>query len=190
MKSSKDKLIEAAKDLFAQKGYAAVRTKEIAEIAGVNETTLFRNFKCKKDLYDTVIVSNIKAVDADNFFHRGLTGDVETDLLTIANQIFMLYQTNSKIIKMAMKGIIQDKDSGDNFSAECRGNHIKKHLIEYFKDLKSKNKIDDDPELIAELFMNCMNGYLMSTFILEERRASLTDLKKLTVKIISCINFA
>jgi len=190
MCTAKEKIIEAAKELFSQKGYAAVRTKEIANHAKVNETTLFRNFKSKKYLYEEVIIGNIKSVDTKRIFHKGLTGNVEKDLLSISNQLFMIYKANYPIIKMVMKGIIKDGDSFKDYSSECRCAHIKSHLVNYFKDLKSKNVINDDPELLAELYMSCMNGYLTSTFVLKDKEASLDTLIALTHKIIKTINFS
>ncbi len=44
------KIIDAAMTLVRDKGYVATTTKEIAKAAGVNECTLFRKFKNKKDI--------------------------------------------------------------------------------------------------------------------------------------------
>lgn len=44
------KIIDAAMMLIRDKGYVATTTKEIARTAGVNECTLFRKFKSKKDI--------------------------------------------------------------------------------------------------------------------------------------------
>ena len=187
--STQEKIINAAKDLFAQKGYAAVRTKEIAVLAGVNETTLFRNFKSKHDLYESVLVSNIKSIDTNEVFHKELSGDIETDLLNVTHQLYILYKSNYQIIKMIMKGVIQDSESEHDLSESCRGKHIKKHLVKYFKNLNNENIIDDDPKLLSELYMSCMNGYLMSTFVLENKAADYEVLQSITKKIIKSINF-
>jgi len=42
-----DRILDAAKTLFAERGYAATTTRAIAEAAGVNEVTLFRRFENK-----------------------------------------------------------------------------------------------------------------------------------------------
>lgn len=42
-----DRVIAAANDLFAERGYANTTTRAIAEKAGVNEVTLFRRFGSK-----------------------------------------------------------------------------------------------------------------------------------------------
>lgn len=44
------RILEAAVDIFAEKGFAAASTNEIAQKAGVAEGTIFRHYKTKKDL--------------------------------------------------------------------------------------------------------------------------------------------
>lgn len=48
-------ILTAATELFAEKGYAATSTSEIAKKAGVAEGTIFRHYKSKKDLLLTVV---------------------------------------------------------------------------------------------------------------------------------------
>ena len=50
MDETSQKIIDAAMALVRDKGYVATTTKEIAKEAGVNECTLFRKFKSKKDI--------------------------------------------------------------------------------------------------------------------------------------------
>lgn len=50
MDDTSQKIVDAAMALVRDKGYAATTTKEIAAAAGVNECTLFRKFKGKKDI--------------------------------------------------------------------------------------------------------------------------------------------
>ena len=54
-KSTKARLIEAALDLFAEKGVTETTTKAVAERAQVNEVTLFRNFGNKYRLLLAVL---------------------------------------------------------------------------------------------------------------------------------------
>lgn len=50
MDETGQKIIDAAMSLVRDKGYVATTTKDIAKAAGVNECTLFRKFKSKKDI--------------------------------------------------------------------------------------------------------------------------------------------
>ncbi|MBO4981746.1 MAG: TetR/AcrR family transcriptional regulator [Lachnospiraceae bacterium] len=50
MDETSQKIIDATMSLVRDKGYVATTTKDIAKTAGVNECTLFRKFKSKKDI--------------------------------------------------------------------------------------------------------------------------------------------
>lgn len=50
----REAIIEAAIPLFAEKGYRAVTTKEIAEAAAVSEALLYRHFDGKKAIYEAI----------------------------------------------------------------------------------------------------------------------------------------
>ncbi len=50
MDETSQKIVDAAMSLIRDKGYVATTTKDIAREAGVNECTLFRKFKDKKDI--------------------------------------------------------------------------------------------------------------------------------------------
>jgi len=47
------RIVEAAVQLFAQKGFKGTSTKDIARLAKVNEVTLFRYFPNKAKLFST-----------------------------------------------------------------------------------------------------------------------------------------
>ena len=52
-------LVEAALDLFVEKGYAATRVEEVAARAGVSKGTLFLYFPSKEDLFKAVVRESI-----------------------------------------------------------------------------------------------------------------------------------
>ena len=52
-------LLDAALDLFVEKGFAATRAEEIAARAGVSKGTLFLYFPTKQDVFKAVIRENI-----------------------------------------------------------------------------------------------------------------------------------
>ena len=49
------KIIVSAIQSFAEKGYSATSTSEIAKKAGVAEGTIFRHYKTKKDLLLAIV---------------------------------------------------------------------------------------------------------------------------------------
>ena len=52
-------LLDAALDLFVEKGFAATRAEEVAARAGVSKGTLFLYFQTKEDLFKAVVRQNI-----------------------------------------------------------------------------------------------------------------------------------
>ena len=53
--SARERILEAALDLFSQKGFHATTTRKIAQEADVNEVTLFRHFSSKMDLFQEIL---------------------------------------------------------------------------------------------------------------------------------------
>lgn len=52
-------LLDAALDLFLEKGFAATRVEEVAQRAGVSKGTLFLYFASKEELFKAVVRENI-----------------------------------------------------------------------------------------------------------------------------------
>jgi AcrR family transcriptional regulator len=48
-------LIEAAKDAFAERGFAATSMEDVATAAGVSRLIVYRHFDSKEELYDAVV---------------------------------------------------------------------------------------------------------------------------------------
>jgi AcrR family transcriptional regulator len=53
--ATRDKILEAALKLISKKGYLGATTKEIANMAGIAEITLFRHFPSKERLFEEVL---------------------------------------------------------------------------------------------------------------------------------------
>ena len=60
--SREQDILDAAIKVFAQKGFSAATTSEIAKQAGVAEGTIFRYFKTKKDILNHVMIQLIEVM--------------------------------------------------------------------------------------------------------------------------------
>jgi TetR/AcrR family transcriptional regulator len=75
-------LLEAALDLFVEKGFAATRSEEVAIRAGVSKGTLFLYFPSKEELFKAVVMENVARpvaegiTEAENF--AGNSGELLT----------------------------------------------------------------------------------------------------------------
>lgn len=59
---TRDKVIEAAKQIFIKKGFGGARMQEIADIAGINKGLLHYYFKSKENLFRAVIIQTVKVI--------------------------------------------------------------------------------------------------------------------------------
>lgn len=55
--STRGALLEAARSLFAERGYAGVGTEEIVRAAGVTRGALYHHFSGKRDLFEAIYVA-------------------------------------------------------------------------------------------------------------------------------------
>ncbi|WP_198972925.1 TetR/AcrR family transcriptional regulator, partial [Xylophilus sp. ASV27] len=79
-------LLEAALDVFVEKGYAAARVDEVAARAGVSKGTLFLYFPSKEELFKEVIRKNISGLYANWSAEIDCFTDTTAEMLAYALQ--------------------------------------------------------------------------------------------------------
>lgn len=79
--STEEKIKEAARKLFTKKGFAATRTRDIAEEAGINLALLNYYFRSKQKLFDIIMLENFRQ------FIQGITVKVYDEKATIDEKI-------------------------------------------------------------------------------------------------------
>lgn len=80
MTEKQKKILEAAVEIFSEKGYSATSTNEIAKKAGVAEGTIFRHYKTKKDLLLSIVAPMMAKFIAPFIikdFYKVLTSDYQ-----------------------------------------------------------------------------------------------------------------
>jgi AcrR family transcriptional regulator len=79
--STEERIKEAARKLFTKKGFAATRTRDIAEEAGINLALLNYYFRSKQKLFDLIMMENFQ------HFLQGITLNFMDDKLTMEDRI-------------------------------------------------------------------------------------------------------
>jgi len=150
-----EKLMNAAIDLMAEKGYNGVTTQEIAEKAGYSEKTLFRHFQSKQNLLESAFNRYHYADEMKQLFETRLQWDLHSDLLLITRSYHQIMYRNRKLI------MISSKDGGNLPGFRERTHRhpqqLKALLTDYFKQMIRKGKmIDTNPETkaLAFIYMN------------------------------------
>jgi AcrR family transcriptional regulator len=102
---TKKRIIDTAMELFSKNGYSCTTTRSIAEIAGVNELTIFRNFETKEGLLSAVIDQNLDLDDIKDQLPMKLKGTPEEDLFSLVSMIRMNLRKRSAIYRLAFREI-------------------------------------------------------------------------------------
>ena len=112
--TTKQKILNEALTLFAEKGYSAVYVGEIADAVGIKTPSLYKHYKSKQDIFNSCVevfaerMENIRnniqlpGSKAASFSYETIT---EEQLIEVANALFMFYlQDNvaAKFRKMLM----------------------------------------------------------------------------------------
>lgn len=155
---TQNKIIQATMNLIMNKGYGATTTKDIAKQAGINECTIFRKFKGKKDIVLSAMTLpkwNPKLKETD-FSYKG---NLEEDLISFSE--VYLSKVTPHMVKVSIglrspelyeetaEGIMEIPDT------------FKRVMIGYFKDMKSRGIIEStDYEGMALQFLAMNFGYV------------------------------
>ncbi len=151
---TRSNIISAALELFANNGYTNTTTKLIADVAGVNEVTIFRHFGTKEALFQEVTRNYVEKLE----FSGKLTKYKQlppADAIRLIGTEFIDYCYDTKgIYKIQMK--IQDDLQGiDKMRlSKC---YIES-LTSYLTWLQGEGKIHTNPEIIATNFILSILG--------------------------------
>lgn len=80
-KDTENRIKEAARKIFQQKGFAATKTRDIAEEAGINLALLNYYFRSKKKLFDIIMVETMQS------FFAGLFGIINHEKTSLREKI-------------------------------------------------------------------------------------------------------
>ncbi len=84
------RILEAAAQLFARYGFKAATTRDIAQLAGLNEVTLFRYFVHKPDLFWAAVEARLRRVNLGRDLQVSLQADQEPSVVVPKIVTFLL----------------------------------------------------------------------------------------------------
>jgi len=154
-KETSEKIMTAAIDLIASRGYNGVTTEEIATKAGFTEKTLFRHFKNKQNLLESAFHHYHYAEEMRNLFNNEIRWELYADLMIISRIYHQIMYQNQKLI------LISSRESnnlpGFKESTHKHPQQFKDFLTEYFKEMYNKGKVinaDYEKQALSFLYMN------------------------------------
>ncbi|MBD1383333.1 TetR/AcrR family transcriptional regulator [Metabacillus arenae] len=166
------KILAAAIESFAEKGYSATSTSEIAKKAGVAEGTIFRHYKTKKDLLISIVspmmaklIAPFVIKDFDKVLNQNYESFEEFIKAMIENRTKFL-QNNMQLFRILIQEIPFQPELKEQFKE-----HIAKKVFNRFKEVveyyQAKGEIIDLPShSIIRVTASTIFGYIISRYLL------------------------
>lgn len=159
--STADRIIEAAIQLVSDKGYAAATTKSIAELAGVNEVTVFRHFGNKRGILRAIVEKFSYGPILQKTLEVDVTWNLETDLLHFAMEYSKFMLSIKEFVLIGFKEAGSFPEIDEEIANVPR--FIKKQLMRYFAEMQQRGKmIECDVEAVALSFIAVNFGHFVS----------------------------
>lgn len=165
-------ILEAAIEIFSDKGFSAASTSEIAQKAGVAEGTIFRYYKTKKDLLLSIIGPTMSRMIAP-FVMRNFNGVLDMPFESyeaflrafIVNRLEFA-RSNFKIIRILIQEIPFQPALREQFVENILGQVLERvtAITEHFK---AKGEIIEAPTpAIIRFAVSSVIGYLLTRLLL------------------------
>ncbi len=165
-------ILEAAVEIFSDKGFSAASTSEIAQKAGVAEGTIFRYYKTKKDLLLSIVGPTMSRMIAP-FVMRNFNGvlDMPFESYEAFLRAFILNRlefarNNFKIIRILIQEIPFQPTLRKHFSENILSQVLERvtAITEHFK---AKGEIIEAPTpAIIRFTVSSVIGYLVTRLLL------------------------
>lgn len=152
------KIMDATMTLIIDKGYSGATTKDIAKLAGVNESTIFRRFDGKKEIVIAAMELpkwNPKLSESDFTYQ----GNLEEDLISFS-EVYM-NKVTPQMVKVSI-GLRSAELQGAALPGIMKVPMVfKKVLLKYFAEMiENGNMCDCDMESVALQFIAMNFGFV------------------------------
>jgi AcrR family transcriptional regulator len=119
--TQKERVVAAAAQLFASKGYHGTSTREIARLADVNENTIFRHFERKEDLFWSVLRSRCSAIKLRREMVEGMAEGVAPEIILPKLIEFLTDVLNysPELLRLIAVAMLEMQWKADAFCGEC-----------------------------------------------------------------------
>jgi AcrR family transcriptional regulator len=170
---TRQRILEAAIQLFSENGYTGATTRSIAAAAGVNEVTLFRHFGNKENLLREAINEYSPLPDLERIIKTEFTGNYHQDLLRLGHYFLArLWQSwqmveRRKIMMMTLLEVDRRPEMRDLILPDFQ--RVRHLLKEYLQDQIDRGHVRDlAPEVMVEAILGMFLSYALLHPLLAE----------------------
>jgi AcrR family transcriptional regulator len=169
--SKRQEILQAAIELFAEKGFRGTTTRDLAAKAGVNEAIIFRHFKNKTELYRAILEEKVHQIDDAPYKEveeLAKTADIRTFLEFLGNRFIQRHEQDSTFMRLLLFSALEGHELADMFfeSISTRDplvSYLERHIQEgTFRDM--------NPYLAARAFLGMFVCHIQMQEIFKQNR--------------------
>jgi len=165
-RSARERTIDAALQVFGDKGFTGSTTREIARRARVNEVTIFRLFKSKRALYSAAITERSPVIEISKRVE--IESALTTDDLMFQNikTVLSLLRTNKHLF-MVMLGDVWRQSKAKAMIREVsiqRGIEFVTGFVD--AQIRAGRLRNVDPKIAARAIMGMVQFYFLTNDLL------------------------
>lgn len=174
----REQILQAAFDLFSQKGFSGTTTKDIARGSGVSEAMLFKHFSSKDELYAAILEAK-KCNEGLHEFpwetNEKLLAAMEqrNDLdvfYQFAIQALDKHQTDVAFMRLLFYTALEEHELSDRFFGEFVG-QIYRFLGGYIEKRQADGAFRAmDPRIAVRAFMGMLIHHSLNNILWDKKR--------------------
>ncbi|MHB8140373.1 MAG: TetR/AcrR family transcriptional regulator [Vulcanimicrobiaceae bacterium] len=157
---TRDRILAAAREVIGRKGKRGATTREIAEVAGVNEATLFRHFGHKDGLLSAMAQHYCGVVELKDSIGR-LSGDLRDDLVAIGTLLMVRLESLRDLICWSL--VEEDFQDRQPIGGQAwrSPDAIMSVVIEYMQRRVAAGDLQGDAEDLSRFFMGMIFAHVL-----------------------------
>ncbi|QQE74277.1 TetR/AcrR family transcriptional regulator [Brevibacillus composti] len=138
---TRERILAAARQLMAQKGYKGATTRKISELAGVNEVTIFRHFKNKERILVELLEEMTEIRPALDQALRTEWGDVKSLLVHYAQTYYYALVERKEVLIICL---IEAANHPEVFNLLSRMPHLAVDMLEQkLRELQEEGQLPE-----------------------------------------------
>lgn len=159
---ARERILQAATQVFSQSGIKGATTREIARVADVNETTLFRHFQSKEQLLKAVVEQSANRI-YDTLSGPGMSNnDLRKDLTYYGEVYSAILEENEPLIRMFIGEADRQPDEAKKIACTA-WQPVRQKMIDYLENAKRQGLVlaSIDSEQAVEMLVSMLMGGML-----------------------------
>lgn len=166
-RSARERILDAALELFGAKGFAGTTTKEIAVRAGVNEVTVFRTFGTKQGLYAAMFAERSLVPSIMRSVEFDLSTPLEEMMVRNVSTVLGMLKANRHMFMLMLNDVWRQPRA-----RRTLGEVPLQRAIDFLASML-KRQMDAgrlrrmEPELAARAMIGMVQAYFLTNYLIQ-----------------------